>query len=211
MTPSGARPPLRFRLELMASPERVGAVIAVAVALLIVVAATRPPAPGGGSIPAPTASPTATPAATVPAASASGSAAPSVPPPPTASGVAWAAAARQLVETDDEIIVIRVRLAGIGSSTTSDDIVRELRTMNLVLVRALTLVDALEERAAPADLVEAAMTMHRTAYDTSLETLSASLQNRPAYVAGARAVVAALADLETLITRLRTEAGLVAP
>ncbi len=183
------------RLLAAASPEILAAVMSAVVLTVAALVFLRPPGnavlppAGSGS---PSAVGTIRPTTTPPAATSSSSATPSSP--------AWASIARSLVDADVRLIVARDRLADlVGSQTVqTSDIARELRSINPTLSLTVDLVAGLDDAGAPPLLVADLRTAHGDALDASLATLQASLSNPAAYEAGARKVVAALADLEAL-------------
>lgn len=204
MTRRDARPPDRLPLSASLGPERVAALLSV-----LVVAVVGTIAVGGvnGGTP-PSASPAATTIGPTVAPSSTAAATPDAPPSATTAG--WASGAATLIEIQDQIVVARDQLAAALAEpeTATSVIARQLRALNTALTTALRAVDTLRADAAPGDLVDDLASAHQDALDAGVQTLQASLQNAPAYRTGGAQVVAALAGLEDLTVRLRTEAGL---
>lgn len=204
MTRREARPPDRPTLSASLGPERVAAILSVlviAVVGTIVVGGANGGTPPSASAPVgttrPSVAPSSTPAASVDA-------------PPSATTATWASGAATLLEIEDQIVVARDQLAAALAEpeTATSVIARELRALNTAMTTALRAVDTLRADAAPGDLVDELASTHQAALDAGVQTLQASLQNAPAYRTGGAEVVAALAGLEDLTLRLRTEAGL---
>lgn len=185
-------------------PERVAAMLSVLVGVIAVLALVG--ANPGAAPPEPTPS-SVIDASSEPSPDPGASARPSPSPPP------WASAARVLLEVGDRLMDERDRLAEAldTAGTTPGEIARDLRALNTTLTAALRQVDGLEAEGAPGDLVADLRSMHEDAMATSLETLGASLQNADAYRTGASKVVAILAELESLMARTATDAGLPSP
>jgi hypothetical protein len=161
---------------------------------------TLPPSGGliGGSPTAdPSPDPFSSPSSNVPSPSASGS-------------PAWAPGARVMLEADRELLAIRDRLSSIARARPSrtSEIAGQLRVLNPALIVALRLLDGMAANGAPADLVADVRAMYSTTLAASLGTLTASQSDAPAYQAGAKDVIASLADLEALMARVEKEAGL---
>jgi hypothetical protein len=157
---------------------------------------TLPPA-GGSPTPHPSPDPLSSPSSNVSSPSASGS-------------PAWAPGARVLLEADRELLAMRDRLSSIARARPSrtSEIAGQLRVLNPALIVALRLLDGMAANGAPADLVADVRAMYSTTLATSLGTLTASQSDAPAYQAGAKDVIASLADLEALMARVEKEAGL---
>lgn len=213
MTRREPRPPDRPTLSASLGPERVAAILSV---LVVAVVGTIAVGGANGGTP-PSASPAAgSPAAGSPAAAttrpsvAPSSTAAATDAPPSATAAGWASGAATLIEIQDQIIVARDQLATAlaDPETATSVIARELRALNSAMTTALRAVDTLRADAAPGDLVDDLAVTHRAGLDAGVQTLQASLQNAPAYRTGGAQVVAALAGLEDLTLRLRTEAGL---
>ena len=131
-------------------------------------------------------------------------------PSPTATGrVAWAPEARVLLQADEDMLAMRDRLSKVAEArpVNTNEIAKQMRAMNPALTSMLRLVDAMEAKGAPADLVADVRAAYATALDASLDALTASLSSRSAYLTGAANVVASLSDLETLMARVEQEAG----
>lgn len=204
MTRRDARPPDRPALRDALGPERVAAILSVLVVAGVGTIAvgsanggTPPPPSPGVETSRPTVAPPATAASSLDAA-------------PSATTAAWASGAATLVAIQDQIVVARDRLATVLADRASPTslIARELRALNTAMTTALRAVDTLRARAAPAALVNDLAATHQAALDAGVQTLQASLQNAPAYRTGGAQVVAALAGMEDLTLRLKTEAGL---
>lgn len=204
MTRRDARPPDRPALSASLGPERVAAILSVLVVAVVGTIAignanggTPPPPNPGVATTRPTVAPPST-AASSPDA------------PPSATTAAWASGAATLVEIQDQIVVARDRLAVALSdpATPTSLIARELRALNTAMTTALRAVDTLRAHAAPSGLVDDLAATHQAALDAGVQTLQASLQNAQAYRTGGDKVVAALAGMEELTLRLRTDAGL---
>lgn len=123
---------------------------------------------------------------------------------------AWASEARVLVRAAAGLIELRDGLSRVAAERPSRaaDIARQLRAMNPSLSATLDLVEAMETKGAPSDLVEDVRKALSTALEASLETLRASLPNTAAYRDGAADVIASLEPLEALMARVKKEAGL---
>lgn len=204
MTRRDARPPDRPTLSASLGPERVAAMLSV---LVVAVVGTVAIGSASGGTP-PSSSPGV---ATIdPTVAPSSPAAASTDTPPSATTAAWASGAVTLVKIQDQIIVGRDRLATAlaDPETATSLIARELRALNTAMTTALRAVDTLRADAAPGDLVDDLAATHQAALDAGVQTLQASLQNAPAYRTGGAQVVAALAGMENLTVRLKTEAGL---
>jgi hypothetical protein len=80
--------------------------------------------------------------------------------------------------------------------------------LNPSLSATLDLVEAMETKGAPPELVAEVRNVLSTALAQSLETLRASLPNVAAYRTCAADVITTLSTLETLMTRVEKEAGL---
>ena len=131
-------------------------------------------------------------------------------PSPTATGrVAWAPEARVLLQADEGMVAMRDRLSKVAEArpVNTNEIAKQLRAMNPALTAMLRLVDAMDAKGAPADLVADVRAAYATALDASLDALTASLSSPSAYLAGAANVVASLGDLETLMARVEREAA----
>lgn len=208
MTRGEARPPDRRPLGASVGaslgPERVAAILSV---LVVAVVGTIAVGNANGGA-APSSSPGVT--STGPTVGPSSTAAVSSDPSAPATPAAWASAAATLIEIQGQIVAGRDQLAtALAEPTTpTSRIARELRALNTALTTALRAVDTLRAEGAPGDLVDDLATTHQGALDAGVQTLQASLRNAPAYQTGGAQVVAALADLEDLTRRLRTEAGL---
>lgn len=193
----------RARLARGLGPERIATILSV-----VVVAAAAGVVLGGPAGPDATASPGAS--AVPPASAAPSPGGPSASVPPTIAP--WASTASALIETHRRMIDARDRLAAsLADGESTSEIARELRGLNTLLTGALGVTDALAAAGAPPQLLDDVRTMHQDALDTNLETLQASLQNAPAYRAGANDVIATLADLEALMDRLAAASGLPPP
>lgn len=202
-------PPDRPALGASLGPERVAAILSVLVVAVVGTLAVgganggTPPSasPASASSPVATARPTVAP---------SSSAATATDAPPSATTAGWASGATTLIEIQNQIVVARDQLAAAlaDPETATSVIARELRALNTAMTTALRAVDTLRADAAPGDLVDDLAATHRAGLNAGVRTLQASLQNAPAYRTGGAQVVAALAGLEDLTLRLRTEAGL---
>lgn len=200
MTRRDARPPDRPALSASLGPERVAAILSVMV--IAVVGTVAIGSANGGT--APTPSPT-------PASAGPTVGLPSMPPTtPPATTAAWASGAATLLEIEEQIVVARDRLstALADDGTPTSVIARDLRALNTAMTTALRSVDTLRAQGAPSDLVADLAAVHHAGLDAGVQTLQASLQNAPAYRTGGAEVVAALAGIEALAARIRTEAGL---
>jgi hypothetical protein len=130
---------------------------------------------------------------------------------PSAGGSpAWAPGARVMLEADRELLAMRDRLSSIARARPSrtSEIAGQLRVLNPALIVALRLLDGMAANGAPADLVADVRAMYSTTLEASLGTLTASQSDAPAYEAGAKEVIASLANLEDLMARVEKEAGL---
>ena len=211
---SGARPSTFARLLRVTSPEMMAGLLSVpvlAVVLAIALASGTGPdgtPPGGvlGSAPPSSAPPSDVLIGASPTPGPSTE--PRSSPTPTARP-AWAPEARVLLEADTELLAMRDRLSDIAAArpVNTNEIAKQLRVMNQPLTAMLRLVDAMEAKGAPADLVADVRAAYATALDASLEALTASLSSRSAYLAGAADVIASL-DVEALMARVESKAGL---
>lgn len=198
------RPPDRPTIGASLGPERVAAILSVLVVALVGTVAigsasggTPPSSSPSATTVLPTVAPTSTAVAATDAA-------------PSATVVAWASGAATLIEIHHQIVVARDQLAAaLAEPTTATSLIaRELRALNTAMTTALRAVDTLRAQSAPNDLVDDLTATHQAALDAGIQTLQASMQNAPAYRTGGAQVVAALAGLENLTVRLKTEAGL---
>jgi len=182
--------------------------VAIVVAIVLTTG-TRPPdrqpEPTLGSLP-----PSGGPIGGSPTPSSVSSPSSNVSSPSASASPTWAPAARVLLEADRELLAIRDRLASLARArpTRTSEIAGQLRVLNPALIVALRLLDGTAANGAPADLVADVRAMHSTTLAASLGTLTASQSDAPAYEAGAKDVIASLADLEAIMARVEKEAGL---
>ena len=203
MTTKVRRPTVRSRLPSWGGPETVAAILSVIVlgVLVLVASPLGPLAPGPGASPSPTFAASSARASREPVAS------------PIASPVSWATTARAIHTIDERLLASADDLTKIlaASTVSTSDIVRELRAMSSTLATANGLIDSLEGAGAPADLVADLAGAHQTTFDEVAATLEASVQNRAAYRAGARDVIASMEPYATLMERLAEAGGVAVP
>ena len=217
--------PTRVKLAMRFTPERIAALLSVAVVgFALVVIATRPSGGSdggvtGSSAPIPSSSlPTAAPTPTGTAAASASttsppSTEPSAVPPATPVPARWATPAATLIATETDLIEARDALADAAAEpgTSASDLAAAIRGMNTRLTTALALIDGMARAGAPPELAADVEGLHAAALATNLRTLEASLQDQAAYAAGARRVVQDLEDLEAAAARIAEAAGLPPP
>lgn len=122
----------------------------------------------------------------------------------------WTSEARVLLQGATNLAELRDSLARTAAERPgrAADIARQLRALNPSLSATLDLVEAMETKGAPPELVAEVRNVLSTALARSLETLRASLPNVAAYRTGAAEVIGSLSDLEALMARVEGEAGL---
>lgn len=126
------------------------------------------------------------------------------------SAAPWATQAAQLLSAERRLAATRERLAAAMSEVppSANVIARELRTMNPTLTGALEAIASMGASGAPAALLDDLRTAHEATLAVSLETLQSSVQNVPAYQAGAAEIVALLDEVSLLARDVRLQAGL---
>ncbi|MGK2850808.1 MAG: hypothetical protein ACSLFN_07865 [Candidatus Limnocylindrales bacterium] len=196
----------RARIARSLGPEVVAGLASVVAVALIATLVIRQPGPVA---PTPTGSaPTSLAPSDAPPTAVNGS--PTTRASPDRTAASWAAQATVLMGAEQRLAEIRARLATalaeVPPSTTA--IARELRAMNTTLTGALDAIASMASNGAPSALVDDLRSAHEAALGVSLETLQASVQNAPAYQAGAAEVVADLDEISILARRARAEAGL---
>jgi hypothetical protein len=216
----------RFRRAL--SPEIIAIVMIVIVGVGGIVAVASGSSDASGS---PTASPVASSGSVTPTASASPTATPrlvvptltigSLPPTPrptatpspSASTPTWSAAARALIAADVRLIEWResLRRELARPPERSDELAHLLRSTNLAITTASGYVDGLEGTDAPDAIVGTLRSVHETALEAGLRTLTIVLQDVQAYRKGTAEVIAALEPLESELQTLAASAGLPDP
>lgn len=203
--PDMTEPTWRAKVTRTVGPESLAAILSVAVlATFLVVIGPLPGVPSN---------PTPSQPASVGLATDSGRPTGSQRTPTTSTAptpAAWAAEAMTLLGAEERLITIRERLADAvdDDPPSTNEIARELRTMNTTLTAALAATKMIEASGGPVQLVNDLNVMHEGALRVSLETLGASVQNAPAYEAGATDIIAILKSVESMTERVRTEAGL---
>jgi hypothetical protein len=178
---------------------------------------TAPPAASSGSVQATAEASEAASASLVVPTLAIASSVPTPGPTPTAAAFAstptWAADARALIEADERLIewreALRTELA--RPPARSDELAHLLRSTNVAIQVASGYIDALETADAPVDIVGALRSVHGSALDSGLRTLTILRADVKAYRAGAAEVIAALEPLETDLQALAASAGLPDP
>lgn len=205
MTRGGVRPPDSPGISASLGPERLAAILSILVIAIVGTVAIGSANEGTALQPGPSdVAPSPTQVVRSPSPTTTSG---TTPPATTAT---WASSATTLIEIDDQIVVARDELSSAldDDATPTSLIARDLRALNSALTTALRSIDTLRTQGAPTDLVADLAAVHQAGLDAGVETLQSSLQNAPAYREGGADVVAALAGIEALVTRLRTEAGL---
>lgn len=125
----------------------------------------------------------------------------------------WAATARTVVIAESRVRALReeLRTELATKPTRADDLARSIRAMNVALGSAARALDGAAQAGLPADIVADLAAVHAAALGHGDETLGASIQNVPAYTAGATTIVADLAGLEALVDRVAAASDLPVP
>ncbi len=132
---------------------------------------------------------------------------------PAAEVLPWTATGRIVLAAEARVLEIRedLRKEVASNPARADGLARSIRALNVALGTAVRALDGATESGLPAYIGGDLEAVHTAALETGTDVLGASIQNVPAYTAGATAMVTQLDGLESLVRRVAIASNLPVP